>query len=133
MAGKVVHFEIPVDDGQRAGEFYRTAFGWSLERWGPLEYWTTPAGEGEGIGGALTRRTEESPALTFYIEVDDIDAALDAIRAAGGTALTGPMPIPTVGWSAVFLDTEGNRVGVFQPDPEVPLPDLPPGDSTSTR
>ena len=48
MAGKVVHFEIPVDDGQRAGEFYRTAFGWSLERWGPLEYWTTPAGEGRG-------------------------------------------------------------------------------------
>jgi predicted enzyme related to lactoylglutathione lyase len=127
MAGKVVHFEIPVDDGQRAGDFYRSAFGWNLERWGPMEYWTTEAGEGDGIGGALTKRTADSPALTVYIEVDDVDAALAAIVAAGGTALTGRMPIPTVGWSAVFVDTEGNRVGVFQPDPDVPMPDEPPG------
>lgn len=35
MTGKVVHFEIPIDDGDRAVAFYREAFGWSLERWGP--------------------------------------------------------------------------------------------------
>jgi predicted enzyme related to lactoylglutathione lyase len=26
------------------------------------------------------------------------------------------MPVPGVGWSAYFLDTEGNTVGLFQPD-----------------
>jgi predicted enzyme related to lactoylglutathione lyase len=123
MAGKVVHFEIPVDDGDRAVAFYAQALGWDLQQWGPLEYWTTSAGEGEGIGGALTKRTEESPALTFYVAVDDIDRALAAIEAAGGRRLTERMPIPTVGWSAVFEDTEGNRVGLFQEDPSVPMPD----------
>ena len=122
MAGKVVHFEIPVDDADRGVRFYAQALGWSLERWGPLEYWTRAAGEGDGIGGALTKRTAESPVLTFYIAVDDIDEALAAIESAGGRRLTDRMPIPTVGWSALFEDTEGNRVGLFQDDPSVPMP-----------
>ena len=122
MTGNVVHFEIPIDDPGRGVAFYQKAFGWTLQQWGPMEYWTTTAGEGEGIGGALTKRSEDSPVLTFYIEVDDIDDALAAIEAAGGTRLTERMPIPTVGWSALFLDTEGNRIGIFQPDPSVALP-----------
>jgi predicted enzyme related to lactoylglutathione lyase len=121
MAGKVVHFEIPIDDGDRAVAFYGLAFGWTLERFGPVEYWTTSAGEGEGIGGALAKRSQEVPGLMFYISVDDIDAALAAVEAAGGTRLTERMPIPTVGWSAFFEDTEGNKVGLFQDDPSVPL------------
>jgi hypothetical protein len=123
VAGRVVHFEIPIDDNERGVAFYSKAFGWDLARFGPVEYWTTAAGEGDGIGGALTKRTADSPALMFYIEVDDIDAALAAIEAAGGTRVTERMPIPTVGWSAFFQDTEGNRVGIFQPDPGVPMPE----------
>ena len=30
MSGKVVHFEIPFDDGDRAGAFYEAAFGWTI-------------------------------------------------------------------------------------------------------
>ena len=123
MSGKVVHFEIPIDDPDRALSFYAQALGWSLERWGPMEYWTTTGGEGEGIGGALTKRSAESPALIFYIGVDDIDASLAAIERAGGKRLTERMPIPTVGWSAMFEDTEGNKVGLFQADPDVPMPE----------
>lgn len=122
MAGKVIHFEIPIDDGDRAVAFYTQAFGWTLDRFGPLEYWTTQAGDGEGIGGALTKRDAEAPGLIFYIDVDDIDRTLTAIEAAGGRRLTERMPIPTVGWSAFFEDTEGNRVGLFQSDPGVPVP-----------
>ena len=123
MSGKVVHFEIPVDNGGRAVAFYQDAFGWDLAQWEPMEYWMTEAGEGEGIGGALTKRSQESPALMFYIAVDDVDAALAAIESAGGKRLTERMPIPTVGWSAFFEDTEGNRVGLFQSDPSVPMPE----------
>ena len=123
MSGKVVHFEIPVDDGGRAVAFYRQAFGWDLAQWDPMEYWMTEAGEGEGIGGALTKRSEDNPALMFYIAVDDIDAALAAIEGAGGRRLTERMPIPTVGWSAFFEDSEGNRLGLFQSDPSVPMPE----------
>jgi len=122
MAGKVVHFEIPIDDGDRAVAFYAQSFGWTLDRFGPLEYWTTQAGEGEGIGGALTKRDPGAPGLIFYIDVDDIDRALTSIEAAGGRRLTERMPIPTVGWSAFFEDTEGNKVGLFQSDPGVSMP-----------
>jgi predicted enzyme related to lactoylglutathione lyase len=116
MAGKVVHFEIPVDDGERAIAFYGQSLGWQLEREGPLEYWTTPAGQGQGIGGALTKRDPQAPGLTLYIEVDDIDKTLIAIEASGGRRLTERLPIPTVGWTAFFTDTEGNRLGLFQAD-----------------
>ena len=123
MSGRVVHFEIPIDDSERAIAFYQEAFGWDLERWGPMEYWTTQAGEGEGIGGALTKRSEDIPALVFYIAVEDIEAALASIEGAGGRRLTARIPIPTVGWSAFFQDTEGNKVGLFQSDPSVPMPE----------
>ena len=126
MAGKVVHFEIPVDDGERAAAFYARALGWRVDRWGPLEYWTTEAGEGEGIGGALALRTDPSDGLMVYVAVDDIDEALSAVEAAGGERLTERRPIPTVGWNALFRDSEGNRMGLFQADPTVPVPDGPP-------
>lgn len=121
-AGKAVHFEIPIDDPVRAVAFYREALGWPLEQWGPMEYWTTTGGGGDGIGGGLTRRNAESPAVTFYISVADIDEALGSIEAAGGRRLSERMPIPTMGWSALFEDTEGNRLGLFQHDPSVPMP-----------
>lgn len=120
--GKVVHFEIPIDDAERGTAFYRQALDWPLEQWGPVQYWTTTAGDGDGIGGGLTMRSDESPVVTFYINVDDIDAALDRIEAAGGRRLTERMPIPTMGWSALFEDTEGNRIGLFQHDPTVAMP-----------
>ncbi|MCP3936717.1 MAG: VOC family protein [Actinomycetia bacterium] len=122
MAGKVVHFEIPIDDNDRATGFYEETFGWTLQRWGPVEYWLTEGGQGEGIEGALIKRSDESPSPVFYIDVDDIEITLATIEATGGRRITEPMPIPTVGWSAFFEDTEGNRVGLFQSDPTVPMP-----------
>lgn len=121
-SGKVVHFEIPMDEPARGTQFYREAFGWALERFGPMEYWTTPAGTGAGIGGALTRRSTDSPAVTFYLAVDDVDAALASVERAGGRALTRRAPIPGVGWTALFEDSEGNRLGLFEEDPAAGLP-----------
>lgn len=122
VVGKVVHFEIPIDDPVRAVTFYARAFDWTLNRFGSMEYWTTEAGQGEGIGGALVKRHAGAGVLTFYINVGNIDAALDAVEKAGGKRLTEPMAIPTVGWSAMFSDTEGNTLGLFQPDTLVPFP-----------
>ncbi len=122
MPGRVVHFEIPIDDDERGVRFYEEAFGWTLERFGAVDYWTTTAGEGEGIGGALTKRSADSPSLMFYIEVADVDDALAAVERAGGRRRSERMPIPGVGWMAFFEDTEGNRVGIFQADADAPMP-----------
>jgi uncharacterized protein len=121
MVNRVVHFEIPVDDPGRAGEFYRSVFGWGVERWGPMEYWNLTTGEtgGPGAEGALKPRAEGPEGVTVYVGVDDIDAALVGVEAAGGARVTDKMPIPTMGWSAHVRDSEGNLIGLFQPDPAV--------------
>lgn len=60
MTSRVVHFDIPIDDAGRAGAFYRTVFGWNVEKWGPIDYWTMTTGEpaGPGAESALTPRVE---------------------------------------------------------------------------
>ena len=124
MTSRVVHFEIPIDDPDRAGVSYRSVFGWTVAKWGPVDYWTmtTGAEPGRGAEGALTPRAEAPEGVVVYVGVEDIDRALISVQDAGGTVATGKMPIPTVGWSARFRDTEGNLVGLFQMDPTVPLP-----------
>jgi predicted enzyme related to lactoylglutathione lyase len=121
MVSRVVHFEIPADDPERAGAFYAAVFSWDVDRWGPAEYWNLSTGEPPGVGveGAMSRRTEEVPGVVVYVGVDDLDAALDRVKRAGGTPLTEKMPIPAVGWSAHVRDTEANLIGLFQPDPDV--------------
>ncbi len=37
---RVIHFEIPASDPERAAAFYKKTFGWKIEKWpGPTEYW----------------------------------------------------------------------------------------------
>jgi predicted enzyme related to lactoylglutathione lyase len=120
MAGRVVHYEIPVDDSDRAGTFYRDVFGWQIQQWGKEPYWTASAADrtGPGTDGALALR-KDTPTVMIYVSVDDIDATLERIKEAGGDPLTGRMPVPTMGWAARFRDPEGNQLGLFQEDTSV--------------
>lgn len=119
-----MHYEIPVDDAERAGAFYRAVFDWQVSRWGPQEYWTMTDGQGVGPGaeGALTPRAEAPEGVVVYVGVEDIDRAMARVTPSGGTLLTEKMPVPGVGWTARFRDSEGNTVGLFQPDATVPVP-----------
>ncbi|MET3767822.1 putative enzyme related to lactoylglutathione lyase [Marisediminicola sp. UYEF4] len=125
MTSRVVHFEIPIDDPERAGAFYRDVFGWEVTKWGPVDYWTmtTGAALGPGAEGALAPRSDAPEGVVIYIGVADIDAAMTKVADAGGTLLTEKMQIPTFRWSAHFRDPDGNMVGLFQQDPDVPMPD----------
>jgi len=48
MTSRVVHYNIPIDDSERAGAFYGSVFGWKATRWGPMDYWTITAGDEPG-------------------------------------------------------------------------------------
>jgi uncharacterized protein len=54
----VVHFEIAVDDPERAIKFYSTVFDWKIQKWDQFDYWlASTKHEGEvGIDGALMKR-----------------------------------------------------------------------------
>jgi predicted enzyme related to lactoylglutathione lyase len=124
MTSRVVHFEIPIDEPERAKTFYRQVFGWNIAQWDAMEYWTVSAGEEKGPGsdGALAPRKDAPEGVVVYVNVNNIDQAMERIRQAGGTLMTEKMPVPTLGWSAHFRDSEGNMVGLFQEDSTVPMP-----------
>jgi len=123
MSGKVVHFEIPFDDGDRARAFYADVFGWQMMQMPDFDYTgvsTGPAGadgmpaEPGYIGGGMTSRqgAVERPVIT--IEVDDVSAALGSIAEHGGAAVGEPMQVGDMGIAAYFTDSEGNVMGLWQ-------------------
>lgn len=115
---KVVHFEIPVDEPQRAVAFYHDVLGWDVTRFGEEPYWLVQAGADEepGANGALVGREELHQSPVLIAGVEDLDEVLNRVRAAGGSVLQEKLPIPGVGWSAYARDSEGNTIGLFQAD-----------------
>lgn len=128
MSGKIVHFEIPFDDGERARGFYREAFGWNLMEvpemnytiagTGPTSEQGQPAEPGFINGGLFDRAdsTPKSPVIT--IDVASIDAALEKIEQLGGAKVLGRTEIPDMGFFAYFTDTEGNVMGLWENLPQ---------------
>jgi uncharacterized protein len=122
MSGRVVHFEIPFDDGDRARAFYRDAFGWQLQEWEEGSYTlvtTGPSGEtgpeeAGFINGGMMRREGPGDGPIVVIDVDDIDAALSKIEELGGQTLLGRQAVGDMGWAAYFKDVEGNSMGLWQ-------------------
>jgi predicted enzyme related to lactoylglutathione lyase len=116
---RVIHFEIPADDPQRAAAFYKKAFGWKIEKWpGPMEYWMVTTGDDgtPGINGGLMKKGNVST-TTNTVGVESVDTAIAAVINAGGKLIMPKTPIPTVGYFAYCQDTEGNLFGVMQSDP----------------
>ena len=123
MSGRVVHFEIPFDDKERAKRFYADVFGWRHDEMPGLDYVgvsTGPFGE-DGmpsepgyIGGGMTSRGGTNTGTVVTIHSDDIDADLEKVASHGGEVLEGRTPIADMGYAAYFRDSEGNVVGLWQ-------------------
>jgi uncharacterized protein len=116
-----IHFELSFEDAERAKSFYSKVFGWSYQKYGDdsMPYWLTTTGaDGEpGINGGMMLRQGGMPAgTTNTMGVESVDAAVDTIKAAGGTVILEKMAVPGMGWVAYALDTEGNQFGVFEMD-----------------
>lgn len=126
MSGRVVHFEIPFDDGDRARAFYREAFGWQITEIPGLHYSMVQTGptaesgfpaESGYIGGGMLRRESPTDRPVITVDVDDIDAALAKIEELGGMAVLGRQDVGGMGWAAYFKDVEGNLMGLWQAAP----------------
>ena len=116
---RVIHFEIPADNPERAAEFYREVFGWQFQKWqGPQEYWLITTGpEGQpGINGGLLRRTNPGAGTVNTIGVASVDKCVAAIEKKGGKIVVPKMAIPGVGYLAYCMDTEGNTFGILEAD-----------------
>ena len=117
---RVVHFQIYVDDPERAGKFYSEIFDWQLNRWQEdADFWLVNTGdEAEpGINGGMVRRHEPAAVTTTLVmQVSSIDDYIPRIVEGGGTLTIPKFAIPGVGYAAYFTDTEGNSIGIFEDD-----------------
>lgn len=118
MAGNIVHFEINAKDANRAKRFYSSLFGWKYKdsEVPGIEYYVI---DGASPGGAINPMQEE-PGPVVYFDTDDIDASIAQVRDLGGKS-DDKMPIPSQGWFAACVDTEGNKFSLFQNDPSVTM------------
>ncbi|TDE97251.1 VOC family protein [Occultella glacieicola] len=124
MTGRVVHFEIPFDDGDRARGFYRDIFGWQIETVSGFDYSfvaTGPSSPDQGptepgyIGGGMMQREGPIDKPVITIDTTDIDATLEKVGAAGGATVLGKTEIgQDMGFTAYITDTEGNLIGLYQ-------------------
>jgi len=120
---KVVHFEVPFDNKQRAMTFYSHCFGWHLVDMPQMNYVvaTTVAvdehqmpKEPGAINGGLFQRPQEAPNPTIYVGVTSVDESIKKVETAGGRVVTARTPIPGMGAYARVADTEGNIIGLFE-------------------
>lgn len=124
MTGRVVHFEIPFDDGERARAFYRDAFGWNVTTMPGLDYTMVSSGptvetgmpEDPGYinGGMLDRSLSPATGPVIVIDVGDIDDALANIEKLGGSTLVGRAAVGDMGFAAYFKDPDGNVMGLWE-------------------
>jgi hypothetical protein len=122
MSGRVVHFEIPFDDKERANAFYAEVFGWTMTPMPEMSYvlaTTGPSDEGPPsepgfVNGGLLQRGQPVTSPVVVLDVEDIDASLEKIEASGGKRVTDRQAVGDMGFSAYFTDSEGNLVGLWQ-------------------
>jgi predicted enzyme related to lactoylglutathione lyase len=104
------YVELPVADMETAKTFYEAAFGWSLTGFGPT-YAATITGDTDI--GLQADPAEATKAPLPVIEVEDLEAALEAVKAAGGEIVRPIFAFPG-GRRFQFRDPGGNEVAAVK-------------------
>ena len=119
IAARPIHFEFMTGDPAKTGAFFSKVFGWKIQKWdGPMEYHMVTTGDCEGgIDGGIGRAPDGAPATCNVLGVENLDAAIKAVTAAGGRIVVPKMAVPTVGWLAYGAEPTGIVFGMMQMDP----------------
>lgn len=118
---KVVMFEIPTADVQKAKAFYEKAFDWNVELHGEGAMAVTTAADKDfnpvepgGINGGFYKRQSPSDQPSVGVETESIDETMKAIVKAGGKVVTPKHAIGEWGFMADFADPEGNVLALWE-------------------
>ena len=121
MGQPVVHFEVIGKDAAKLQSYYGELFGWEFDADNPMQYGMVPRegnvnAEGIGIGGGVGGGMEGYEGhVTFYVEVPDIEQALQKAESLGGKRMMGPdSPPGSQVEIGMFSDPEGHVIGVVR-------------------
>ena len=125
----VTWFSLPADDIQKATAFYREAFGWEIE---PLtqeedhayDYNVVVNSPSDGayvprepgrVNGCIVKRAIGLTTPAVLIEVRDLDEAAKKVVAAGGTVVSGEVPMRSLDGAFILVkDPDGNTLELFR-------------------
>jgi predicted enzyme related to lactoylglutathione lyase len=102
--------ELLADNWEKVFSFYGDTFGWrkAYAETGPTETYQLFAADGQTIGGMFNKRPiEPVPYWLNYFNTDDLDAAADRVKRAGGRIMEGPLEVPGGNWIARCRDCQG--------------------------
>jgi uncharacterized protein len=114
----VVHFEIPANDVDRLSKFYKEVFGWKFKKtpMPDFDYWVISTGpEGKSVGGGMYKKMSAQDGPRNWIQVSEIDSAIEVFKKAGGKEMMGKEQVPGIGYTYLGSDPEGNAIGLFEP------------------
>lgn len=117
-AGNVNWHELVTTDWEKAWEFYSRHYGWTKDTaisMGPMGTYQTFTLDGQESGGGMMNMlpqqqggSSSGPAWSFYVTVEDIQAAAQRVKENGGAVTQGPMQVPGGGWVLRGTDPEGS-------------------------
>ena len=122
MESRISIFEIPATNISRAVHFYETILDIKIEQMAVLEMemGIFPY-EGQMVTGVIIKADGYRPSsdgVTIYLNGgDDLQVILNKVEKNGGKISVPKTPhADESGFFALFLDTEGNRIGLHSPN-----------------
>lgn len=121
MANTFDWIEIRTSDIKITARFYESVFGWRItekQAAGDTPVWLFDTGaeprmENLRRGGFWSRPSGQPLGIVVYIVVEDIEATLEKIVAAGGKVVDGKIPQGSA-YMAMFSDPSGNTLGLWE-------------------
>ena len=112
MPNPVVHWEVTGQDAKRLQDFYTNLFDWHVDADNPMNYGLVDTHAEGGINGGIGPTGGGPNRVTFYVQVEDLQAYLDKAESLGGKTVMGPTNIQDMVTLAIFTNPEGNTIGL---------------------
>ena len=115
----LTHFEIPVNDVDKAKEFYSNLFDWEFNYIEEMKYlmFNTESEDGKTkLSGGIFQKPNESFKVTNYFSVKNLDESAKKVEELGGKIVVPKTPVPGMGWFVHFTDIDGNLLALWEND-----------------
>jgi uncharacterized protein len=118
MKNMIKWFEIPAMDFNRAVSFYKNIMDIEISE---VDMFGTKMGlfpsDGQNVSGAIVKGDDYKPSTDGVIAYlnggEDLQEILNRIEKSNGTIIVPKTQIsPEMGYFALFIDTEGNKIGL---------------------
>ncbi|HYV90909.1 MAG TPA: VOC family protein [Chitinophagales bacterium] len=123
MTNAITWIEIPVTDFARAKKFYETVLKVKIElvptprgKWGMFPHEMVEAGGGGAIVEGKGYKPSKTGSLVYLSGGADLSKPLSRVEKAGGKITMHKAANGDFGFIALFIDTEGNKIGFHSPE-----------------